>query len=83
MTWIDKQHYRTLKADFFDRKNSHLKTLVARNFNLYLEKSGDDFIEFDSMVNIKPAFGNRSRGVENEEIREKIKKIVKKIVPHP
>ena len=51
--------------------------------NLYLEKSGEDFIEFDSMVNIKPAFGNRSRGVENEEIREKIKKIVKKIVPHP
>lgn len=38
VTWIDKQHYRTLKADFFDRKNSHLKTLVARNFNLYLEK---------------------------------------------
>jgi len=38
VTWIDKEHYRTLKADFFDRKNSHLKTLVARNFSLYLEK---------------------------------------------
>ena|SRR3989338_2578746 len=48
--------------------------------NLYLEKSGEDFIEFDSMVNIKPAFGNRSRGVENPEVQEKIKKIVKKLV---
>ncbi|HVK99902.1 MAG TPA: outer membrane lipoprotein-sorting protein [Dongiaceae bacterium] len=38
ITWVDKQHYRTLKADFYDRKNSHLKTLVAKNFNLYLEK---------------------------------------------
>src|SRR3990167_4027193 len=26
VTWIYKEHYRTLKADFFDRKNSHLKT---------------------------------------------------------
>jgi outer membrane lipoprotein-sorting protein len=38
ITWVDKQHYRTLKADFYDRKNSHLKTLVAKDFNLYLEK---------------------------------------------
>lgn len=32
------------------------------------------------MINIKPAFGNRSRGVENTEIQEKIKKIVGKLV---
>src|SRR3989338_9987849 len=33
--------------------------------NLYPDKEGDDFIEFDSMINIKPNFGNRSRGVDN------------------
>jgi outer membrane lipoprotein-sorting protein len=38
ITWVDKQHYRTLKADFYDRKNSHLKTLVAKDFHLYLDK---------------------------------------------
>lgn len=38
VSWVDKQHYRTLKADFFDRKNSHLKSLVAKGFNLYLDK---------------------------------------------
>lgn len=48
--------------------------------NLYLDKSGDDFIEFDSMINLKPHYGNRSRGVENSEVRGKIKKIVGKLV---
>lgn len=52
----------------------------AWGINLYLEKSGEDFIEFDSMINLKPHYGNRSRGVENPEIREKIKKIVEKLV---
>lgn len=48
--------------------------------NLYLEKSGDDFIEFDSMINLKPHYGNRSRGIEDPEIRDKVKKIVNKLV---
>lgn len=40
--------------------------------NLYPEASGDDFIEFDSMINVRPSSGNRSRGVENEAVRKKI-----------
>lgn len=48
--------------------------------NLYPERSGDDFIEFDSMINLKPALGNRSRGVEDKNIQEKIRKIVSKLV---
>ena len=48
--------------------------------NLYTEKTGEDFLEFDSMVNLKPSFGNRSRNVENSEIREKIKVIVGKLI---
>ncbi len=44
--------------------------------NLLPDKQGEDFIEFDSMMNIKPAIGNMSREVENEETREKIRKIV-------
>lgn len=48
--------------------------------NLYPGKSGDDFIEFDSMINLKPAFGNRSRGVDDPDIREKIKAVVAKLI---
>jgi len=38
------------------------------------------FVEFDSMINIRPAIGNRSRYVENPAIREKILCIVTKLV---
>ncbi len=47
--------------------------------NIYPEKSGEDFIEFDSVMNLKPAFNNKSRGIEDAEIREKIIKIVQKL----
>ncbi len=49
--------------------------------NLYPDKFGqEDFIEFDSMVNIRPRQNNTSRDVENEDIRTKIKEIIKQVV---
>jgi hypothetical protein len=46
--------------------------------NLYPEVSGDEFIEFDSMINVRPSQDNRSRGVESEAIQGKIIQIVGK-----
>ena len=48
--------------------------------NLYCDKTGEEFIEFDSMINLKPDLGNRSRGIDSPEIREKIKKIIHKFI---
>ncbi|OIN96032.1 hypothetical protein AUJ66_07515 [Candidatus Desantisbacteria bacterium CG1_02_38_46] len=48
--------------------------------NIYPDKSGDEFIEFDSMINIKPSKGNRSRGVDDPKIKEKIIRIVNSLV---
>jgi len=48
--------------------------------NLYPANSAEDFIEFDSMINISPGRGNRSRWVENKDIRRKIIEIVKLLV---
>ena len=48
--------------------------------NLYPAKSGQDWIEFDSVINLKPSFGNRSRGIDNPEIQKKIRNIVEKLV---
>jgi hypothetical protein len=48
--------------------------------NLYPEKSGDEWIEFDSMINLRPSQGNRSRSVEDPLIRQKIREIVKQLV---
>ncbi len=48
--------------------------------NLYPEMKGDDFVEFDSMINMRPSQGNRSRGVESAEIRRRIIQVVSKRV---
>jgi len=44
--------------------------------NLYPELRGDDFVEFDSMINVRPSRENRSRGVEDPRTRERIIHIV-------
>ncbi len=48
--------------------------------NLYPEMTGDDFIEFDSMINMRPSQGNRSRGIEKAQLRKTIIEIVSKRV---
>lgn len=48
--------------------------------NLYPDLTGDDFIEFDSMINLRPSVGNITRGVDNPKIREKIATIVHKFI---
>lgn len=48
--------------------------------NIYPGREEGERIEFDSMINVRPSQGNRSRNVENGVLREKIKAIVKKLV---
>ncbi len=36
--WLDKEHYRAWKIDFYDRKESLLKTLVSNSYQQYLGK---------------------------------------------
>ncbi len=43
--------------------------------NLYPEVDPEDLIEFDSLINIRPAQGNPSRGVEDEALRKRIRAI--------
>ena len=38
IVWIDQSEYRTRKTDFYDRKNTLLKTLKFSNFHQYLDK---------------------------------------------
>ena len=48
--------------------------------NIYPDNEGESLIQFDSMINLKPGWGNRTRGIDNAEIREKIVGIVNKLV---
>ena len=46
--------------------------------NLYPDLPEDQWLEFDSMINVRPSQGNRSRGVEDEAIRKRVRAIVDK-----
>lgn len=49
--------------------------------NLYPEQHGtEDWIEFDSMINVRPKQGNRSRSVEDPETRRRIVDVVNRLV---
>jgi len=48
--------------------------------NIYPELEGQDRIEYDSVINIRPSQGNKSRGVDSPEVREKIVQIVEELV---
>jgi hypothetical protein len=48
--------------------------------NLYPSESGGAFIEFDSMINVRPAQSNPSRDVEDEITRTRIRRVVAALV---
>ena len=49
--------------------------------NLYPADHGQpDWLEFDSMINVRPSVGNRTRSVEDPTVRERIIAIVESLV---
>ena len=48
--------------------------------NLYPGLSSEDWLEYDSMINLRPSFGNMSRGVDDPAIREDIRSLVLELV---
>ena len=48
--------------------------------NLHPGESEPVWIEFDSMINLRPRDGNRSRGVDDERIRARIREVVESLV---
>ena len=49
-------------------------------FNVYPEAGDKDWLEFDSMINVKPLLNNRSRTIENPITRTRAKDIIKKFI---
>lgn len=50
-------------------------------FNIYPKENGDAAIEYVSLVNIRPAQGNRGMEIASAEIRTAVRKTVAKAVP--
>ena len=74
---LDAELHSDLEALLL-KNGSHQKNLWG--INLYPENTGDDFVEFDSLINVRPSQGNRSRGVEDVSTRRKIADVVMKWV---
>lgn len=69
--------------------HSDLETLLLEDgsaqedlwgYNIYPELDGEDFIEFDSLINIRPRQNNFSRDVEDVQIQKAIIAITNKYI---
>jgi len=74
---VDAELHSDLEALFLEN-GSRQKSLWGINF--YPELEGEDFIEFDSMINLRPSQGNMTRGVDSEDIQIKILDVINKWV---
>ncbi len=72
---VDAELHADLEADLL-ADGSQQRALWG--INLYPELEAEAFIEFDSMINLRPSQSNRSRGVEDEALRRRIIAIVNK-----
>jgi hypothetical protein len=48
--------------------------------NFYPDLPASDWLEFDSMINLRPSFGNHSRGVDDHATCERIVMLVDELV---
>src|SRR3989338_7210684 len=71
---IDAPMHSDLFELLVSEENSESQNLWG--INIHPSKEGEDFIEFDSMMNLKPGLGNKSRYVEDSAVREKIVNII-------
>lgn len=74
---IDAGLHADLEADLL---SSGSKQEDLWGINLYPDKSSDEMVEFDSMINVRPNQNNFSRGVEDGNIRRQILELVGKLV---
>jgi hypothetical protein len=70
---VDAELHSDLEALLLENGSSQ-KNLWGINF--YPDLRGEDFLEFDSMINMRPSQGNMSRGVDDEVLRQKITAVV-------
>ena len=75
---VDAEMHVDLEEFLMKKENSQPKNLWG--INIWPDEIGEKFIEFDSLINLKPGLGNRTRGIDDVEIRNKIIKIVDKLV---
>ena len=61
-------------------RNGSLQTNVW-GFNIYPDESGKNALEYISLINIRPAQGNREMELKHEGTRDAIRAIIKRLIP--
>ncbi len=74
---IDAEVHADLEALLLDAGSNQYHVW---GINLYPGHAEREFVEFDSMINVRPTQGNRSRGVDDDAVRRKILAIVGQLV---
>ena len=78
-----KKEIMAIDAPMHSDQEAELIKKGSKQENLWginLYPKSKDFIEFDSIINLRPNQNNRSRGINNPKIKEKIIEIVNKLV---
>ncbi len=75
---IDAELHSELMDFLIKEEKSGHKNLWG--VNILPNKEGEKFIIFDSLINLKPSMGNKTRNVESTEVREKIANIINALV---
>lgn len=70
---VDGELHADLEALLLNKGSRHKDVW---GINLYPELNGDDFIEFSSMINVRPAQDNMCLGIKSEEVRRKVIQVV-------
>ena len=48
--------------------------------NIYPDMPKDKWLEYDSMINIRPSQGNRSREIGDKNIRDQVKQVIEGLI---
>lgn len=75
---IDAPMHADLLDFLVEQEESKAENLWG--INIHPGKNKKDFIEFNSLMNIRPGLGNRSMNIEDKNLREKIKLIIDYLV---
>ena len=52
-------------------------------FNVHLDREGNDWIEYTSLINIRPAAGNRGMLIRDQELQKRVREIVERLILRP
>ncbi len=75
---VDAPMHADLEEILIEEEKSEPENIWG--INIWPEKDKNEFIEFDSMINIKPGWGNKTRGVDDVQVREEIIEIVNNFI---